>query len=595
MKQLLPSLLLVLVWAALLCSVISLCAAQTPYPIGPDSRPQPGVPQGKTFQFDLTASTKYYPGAKSTVWVYVPAQYAPDKPACLCVGLDGPNYLPQTVFDNLIAKRQMPVTIGVFVSSGTVTKPGTDQPPRFDRCYEFDSTNDTFARFLLEEVLPAVGRRKTPDGRAIHISTDPNDHMIYGASSGGVCAFTAAWLRPDLFRRVFTAIGTYVGMRGADMYPTLVRKTEPKPSRIFLQDGSQDTWNPLFDNWYTQNRSMEESLSFAGYDVNHNWGTLGHEGSHAQSIFPDVVRWLWRDYPQPIEAGWSGNSMLRTILKRGEDWRPVAGAYRAATGLAVSPSGDVYFDDAVMGAIYRVGADGAASVFARSAVPLTAQAFGPDGRLYAATADGRLLAYTAPGKATAVAHGVYAHGIFVSSDGSIYATEPGAHDDVPSKIWLIRPNGSKRVIDTGLRHATGIIMTPDHNLLFAAEGRTHWVYSYVLQSDGTLQEKQRFYWLHTAESADDAGDGSDATDMAEDTQGDLYVATRMGVQVCDRNGRVEGILTLPPGQVTSLCFGGEHFGTLYIVCGGTIYRRTMLIPGVPGWAAPAPLPPFGAG
>ena len=331
--------------------------AQTQYQIGPDSQAQPGVPQGKTFQFELAASPKYYPGTKSTVTVYVPAQYTPDKPACLCVGLDGPNYRPQTVFDNLIYRNQMPVTIGVFLSSGTVTKPGTGEPLRFDRCYEFDSTNDTFDRFLFEEVLPAVGQHKTPGGLAIRLSDDPNDHMIYGGSSGGVCAWTAAWQRPDLFRRVFTAIGTYVGMRGADMYPTLVRKTEPKPIRIFLQDGAQDTWNPLFDNWYTQNRSMEESLSFAGYDVSHSWGTLGHEGSHAQSLFPDVVKWLWRDYPAPIVAGTSGNSMLRTVLVQGETWR-VVGGVKSPGLLTAGPTGQVYVTDAAAKTVYKLDAGG---------------------------------------------------------------------------------------------------------------------------------------------------------------------------------------------------------------------------------------------
>jgi len=585
--------LLLLVCGALFGSGICRSLAQTQYLVGPDSQKQAGVPQGTTFQFDLTASPKYYPGTKSTVTVYVPAEYTPDKPACLCVGLDGPNYLPQTVFDNLIFKKQMPVTIGVFLSSGAVTKPGTNEPLRFDRCYEFDSTNDTFDRFLTEEVLPAVEQRRTPNGQAIHLSTDPNGHMIYGGSSGGVCAWTAAWQRPDLFRRVFTAIGTYVGMRGADMYPTLVRKTEPKPIRIFLQDGAQDTWNPLFDNWYTQNRSMEESLRFAGYDVNHSWGTLGHEGSHAQSLFPDVLKWLWRDYPQPITPGWSGNSMLRAVLIKGEEWRPVAVDYKAPTGLAVSVSGDVYFD--IAKAIYKVGADGVPTVFARSAVPITAQVCGPDGRLYAATSDGKILAYSAAGRATVAAAGIRARALLVSSDGCLYATEPGAHAELPSKIWLVKPGGAKVVIDTGLRHATGLAMTADHNLLFAAEGDTHWVYSYVLQPDGRTRDKQRFYWLHTAESADDAADGSGASDMAEDTQGNLYVATRMGVQVCDRNGRVEGILTLPGGQITSLGFGGKSFDTLYVVCGGRLYARRLAVRGVAPASAPVPLPPFGAG
>jgi len=588
------SLLLLPLCGALLCGAHAPCAAQTQYLEGPDSHVQPGVPQGQTFQFELTGK-RYYPGTKSTIFVYVPAQYTPDKPACLCVGLDGPGYLPQTVFDNLIAKKQMPVTIGVFVTSGTLNKPGTDQPVRFDRCYEFDSTNDTFDRFLFGEVLPAVEQHKASDGRVLRLSADPNDHMIYGGSSGGVCAWTAAWQRPDLFRRVFTAIGTFVGMRGADMYPTLVRKTEPKPIRIFQQDGAQDTWNPLFDNWYTQNRSMEESLSFAGYDNNHSWGKLGHEGSHAQSLFPDVVKWLWRDYPAPIQAGVSGNSMLNSVLVKGRAWQPVAGSYTAPAHLAVSPAGDVYFSDA--GTIIRkVGADGATTVFAHSPAPVDAAAFGPDGRLYAALADGRIVSFSAAGKPAAFASGVHARGLFVASDGSVYASEPGAHDDTPSRLWLIKPGGLKTVLDTGLHRATGLLLTPDHNLLFAAEGHTHWVYSYALPpAGGALQDKQRFYWLHTAESADDEADDSGATDMADDSQGNLYVATRMGVQVCDRNGRVEGILTLPDGAVSSLSFGGAKFDHLYIVCGGRLYERPLQVPGVPGFAPPMPLPGFGGG
>ena len=586
--------LLLLMGSLLVWGARTPCAAQTKYLEGPDSHVQAGVPQGQTFQFDLIGK-KYYPGTKSTIIVYVPAEYTPDKPACLCVGLDGPNYLPQTVFDNLIAKKQMPVTIGVFVTSGTLNKPGTGQPVRFDRCYEFDSINDTFDRFLVEEVLPAVEQHQTSDGRVLRFSADPNDHMIYGGSSGGVCAFTAAWQHPDLFRRVFTAIGTFVGMRGADMYPTLIRKTEPKPIRIFQQDGAQDTWNPLFDNWYTQNRSVEESLSFAGYDNNHSWGKLGHEGTNAQSLFPDVVKWLWRDYPAPIRAGRSGNSMLESVLVRDQGWQPVLGSYTAPAHLAVSPSGEVYFTDGGT-AIRKIGADGATRVFCHSPAPITAAAFGPDGRLYAALPDGRVLCFSAAGRPTLFASGIHAQGLFVASSGGVYASEPGIHDDMPSRLWLIKPNGAKTVLDTGLHDAAGLLLTPDHNLLFAAEGRTHWIYSYAASPAGTaLQDKQRFYWLHTAESADDDGDGSGATDIADDSQGNLYVATRMGVQICDRNGRVEGILTLPAGAVSSLSFGGAKFDHLYIVCGGRLYQRPLQVPGVPGFAPPQPLPDFGGG
>ena len=594
--------LLLLIGAAAFCSAAVPCAAQTQYLDGPDSHVQPGVPQGQTLQFDLDGG-KFYPGTKSTIFVYVPAEYTPDKPACLCVGLDGPGYRPQTVFDNLIAKKQMPVTIGVFVTSGTLNKSGTDHPLRFDRCYEFDSTNDNFDRFLFEDVLPAVERRQTSDGRAIRLSQDPNDHMIYGGSSGGVCAFTAAWQHPDLFRRVFTAIGTFVGMRGADQYPTLIRKTEPKPIRIFQQDGMQDTWNPLFDNWYTQNRSIEESLSFAGYDNNHSWGKLGHEGSNAESLFPDVVKWLWQDYPAPIQAGWSGNSMLQSVLIKGQTWQAVAGGADGPVHLAVSPGGDVYFSDA-RAVVYKIGLGGLPQVFAHSPAPVTAAAFGPNGRLYAALADGRIVSFSAAGKPAVFASGIHAAGLFAASDGGVYASEPGAHSDMPSRLWLLRTGGVKTELDSGLHHSTGLLMTPDHNLLFAAEGSTHWIYSYAAAPAGQtlLQNKQRFYWLHTAESAEDEaesaedeGEGSGATDMADDSQGNLYVATRMGVQICDRNGRVEGILTLPGGAVSSLCFGGPKFDHLYLICGGRVYERPLQVPGVPGFAPPTPLPDFGGG
>lgn len=594
MKKFPRPLATLLLWAALYGGT-ALCGAQTQYLQGPDSQVQSGIPHGKMFQFDLTAGPQFYPGAKSTIWVYVPAEYTPDKPACLCVGLDGPGFGAQTVFDNLIYKHQMPVTIGVFVSPGTINKPGTDQPLRFDRCYQYDSTNDLYAQFLFAEVLPAVESHKTADGQAIHVSGDPNDHMIYGGSSGGVGSFTAAWQRPDLFRRVFTAIGTYVGMRGADMYPTLVRKTEPKPIRIFLQDGAQDTWNPLFDNWYTQNRSMEESLAFAGYAVNHSWGTLGHEGSHATSIFPDVVKWLWQDYPQPVVAAWSGNSMLRTILKQGADWQPVSGSAGAIGNLTANPQGEVCFLDAATRAIDRISDAGHITAFAKNVPVLNAMELGHDGQLYAATSDGRLLAYDAQGKLHVVANGIRAHSLFAANDGSLYATEMTEHDDTLGRIWRVKPDGTKTVLDSGVRGASGIVLTPDHNLLFVAEEHTRWIYSYVVQADGTLTNKQRFYWLHTAESTTDDRDDSGATDMALDRQGNLYVATRLGVQVCDRNGRVEAILTLPPGRVTSLCFGGRGFDTLYIVCGGQVFRRQMAVPGVPSWAEPMALPGFGGG
>ena len=157
-------------------------------------------------------------------WIYVPKQYDPAKPACLYVNQDGIQYNAPEVFDELIHKKEMPVTIGVFVTPGRVKAPSGQALDRFNRSYEYDGLGDDYARFLLEELLPEVEKKTTADGRPIRLSHDGNDRCIAGSSSGAICAFTAAWERPDAFRRVFSAIGTYVGLRGGNVYPTLIRK-----------------------------------------------------------------------------------------------------------------------------------------------------------------------------------------------------------------------------------------------------------------------------------------------------------------------------------------------------------------------------------
>ncbi|HEX6985782.1 MAG TPA: alpha/beta hydrolase-fold protein, partial [Planctomycetaceae bacterium] len=210
------------VWLALGLTASTAVAADD-YQPGPDSKPQPGVPKGEILKFTFEGS-KIFPGTTRDVWVYVPARYRPETPACLYVNQDGIQYEAPTVFDNLIHKGEMPVTVGVFVMHGRVKAADADAAlDRFNRSYEYDGLGDGYARFLLEELLPEVETKTTSDGRPIRLSKDPNDRAIGGSSSGAVCAFTVAWERPDAFRRVFSAIGTYVGLRGADRYHTLVR------------------------------------------------------------------------------------------------------------------------------------------------------------------------------------------------------------------------------------------------------------------------------------------------------------------------------------------------------------------------------------
>ena len=247
------------------------------YPVGPDSKPQPGVPKGDVLKFTLEDS-KFFPGTHHDYWVYVPAEYTADKPACVYVGQDGVGNNAPVVFDNLIFKKEMPVTIGVFVMPGVVRAADTNTSlNRYNRSYEYDGLGDNYARFLLEEILPLVEKITLPDGRAIHLSHDGNDRAIGGQSSGGICAFTVAWERPSEFSRVFSAIGTFVDLRGGSRYPTLIRKFEPKPIRVFLQDGANDN-NKYGGDWWMANQTMERALTFAGYEVNHAWGEGAHSG-----------------------------------------------------------------------------------------------------------------------------------------------------------------------------------------------------------------------------------------------------------------------------------------------------------------------------
>ena len=267
-------------------------------------------------------NSKLYPGTNRSYWIYIPKEYKPEKPACLFVCMDGIMFNAPTVFDYLISKKEMPVTIGVFIQSGTIMK-NDSTVIRYNRTNEFDNMNDRFARFIEEEILPDVMKQKTSDGRPINISPDANDHAIAGSSSGAICAFTAAWQRPDLFSRVFSAIGTYIGMRGGDQYPVLIRKTEPKPIRVYLQDNNNDTWNPLFGNWYKANIDMEAALNFAGYEVTNMWQEGGHDTHQATDIFADAMRWLWKGWPEPVKSGWSANDMLKSILDTNEHWQNV--------------------------------------------------------------------------------------------------------------------------------------------------------------------------------------------------------------------------------------------------------------------------------
>ena len=390
-------------------------------------------------------NSKFYPGTVHEYKVYIPKQYDGTKPACLYLGLDGILYNATAVMDTLIANGEMPVTIGVFVKPGRISNDST--VIRYNRSNEFDRIDDTFAKFIETELLPTAASNKLPDGRTIKISSDPNDRAISGASSSGIASFNATFLRPDLFSRIYTTCGTFVSMRGGHEYPALIRKYEPRPMRVYIHDGSKDAWNPLFGHWYEQNLLVASALEFGGYEYKAVWDDGNHSIKNGSRLFPDAMRYLWKDYPARVKAGKSQNNMLQAILIEGENWVEYTGKFpKAAEKTATSPDGKIYTE---------------------------------------------------------------------------------------------------------------------------TEKNSDWLVCYTVDNKGKKSNRQQFYWLHNT-----LHQYHDIIGMLYATDGNLYVATKMGIQVCDHNGRVRAILPYPTAdEITSFAFDGND---LYIKTStGKSYMRCI--------------------
>jgi enterochelin esterase family protein len=260
------------------------------YETHPDSREQPGVAKGVVKQMPPWSS-RIFADTTRDWWIYIPSQYTADKPAAVMVFQDGAgakDFVP-VVFDNLIAKRDMPVTVGIFI------QPGVFAGGRSNRSFEYDTLSDQYARFLLEEILPEVEK-------TVKLRHDPASRAIAGASSGGICAFTVAWERPDAFSKVLSWIGSFTNLasgktlrEGGHNYPALIRRTPPKPIRVFLQDGANDLDNRA-GSWPLANQSMAKALAFARYDYRFEFGQGFHNNRHGRAMLPDSLRWLWRGY-----------------------------------------------------------------------------------------------------------------------------------------------------------------------------------------------------------------------------------------------------------------------------------------------------------
>ncbi|WP_193214285.1 SMP-30/gluconolactonase/LRE family protein [Luteolibacter marinus] len=560
--------------------------AEGPYPVDPASVRQEGVPKGKVEKHDFRNS-KVYPGTERTYWTYVPAQYDPAKPACLMVFQDGGSYVNEggaskvpIVFDNLIAKGEMPVTIGLFVDPGVVPAANDQSQPRFNRSYEYDAFSGDYARFLIDELIPEVAKD-------FNLSDNPDHRAISGASSGAIAAFNVAWQRPDAFRRVYSMIGTFVGLRGGDEIPTMIRKTEPKPLRVFLQDGSND--NDIYcGDWWMANQAMERALVFSGYEVNHEWGEGQHSHQHGGAIMPKALRWLWKDFPQPVDVHYGAcRSRAEEMLVPGENWQLVSEGHGFTEGPVPGPDGSVYFTDIPKNLIHRIAPDGGVSVFLENTRGTNGLAFGPDGRLYGCrTGSGEIVSWDIGTKEEKVhASGLKANDLVVAHDGTIYATEPDK-----KAVWIIRPGQDKVLGTDKCNGVNGIILTPDQSRVEIADPGGRYVWSAVRAKDGSLTHVQPYHHLHLPPADPDPRSRADGMAMTRD--GWLLVATALGVQIFDQPGRVNLILPAPPGArfPSNLCFAGADMTTLYATAGDKIFKRKTKLTGVKAWEKPV-MPP----
>lgn len=541
------------------------------YTLGPDSQRQPGVPVGTVTHYTWTS--KIFPGTVRDYWVYVPAQYNAQKPACVMVVQDGGGFVRDTgaarmpiVFDNLIYKHEMPVTIGIFINPGVLPAPQPNQRARYDRSFEYDALGGRYARFLLDEILPEVGKH-------YNLSTNPNDRAIAGISSGGIAAFTVAWTHPEAFRRVLSFVGSFTDLRGGDIYPALIRKTEPKPLRVFLQDGTRDL-NLYAGDWYINAQSMASALKYSGYEVKFVAGTEDHNMKQGGAILPDALRWLWQGYPAPITAPeTSGNRQFSTlILAPGEGWHIASQDYAAASGLATDAQGNVFFVNGARNRIFKIAADGGVTTFMQNAGGVSALASGPGGQLYACQSNRkRIVAYASSGGAERViAKSIACGSLAVTHNGAIYFT--GSH-----QMGVIDTHGKKSFLNESIGNPAAVELSPDQSLLFVDDAGTKWMWSFQIQPDGSLADGEPFYRLETLDESSATG----AAGMTVDSEGYLYVPTKLGIQVCDQPGRVVAILDAPgSGSSSSMVFGGPDLQTLYVAAGGKVYRRRLRRTGV---------------
>ncbi len=553
-----------------------------------DAVVQDQVPKGIVHQMPAWES-KVFPNTIRDWSVYVPAQYKAEQPAALMVFQDGEGmknnsgrWRVPTVFDNLIARGDMPPTIAIFINPGHAKDQPRVKGKHSNRSFEYDSLGDRFVRLLLEEIIPEVRKQYS-------ITDDPEMHAIGGSSSGAICAFTAAWERTDFFRKVYSSVGSFTNLRGGDVYPSLVRKTEPKPIRIYMADTSGDIDN-AFGSWPWSNQQMASALQYMGYDVRFDWAEgYAHNADFGGARFPDAMKWLWRKASHvPVldtRGDLGGDLTLLNLLDRSESWDLVAEGLGFADALCADQAGNVYYCDMRAPSVVRLGIDGSRKEIARESV--SGLELSPDGTLLygcQGTKSRVLSINLSTGEVKTVAEGVKPNDLAVTPDGFILITETGAQQvtRIDAKTGTVSP------ADVGISKPNGIALSNDGGTLAVSDyGGIH-TWTFRVNSGGILDAKMPTMSMRLA--VDPKGDfkfnepppyvaSSRGDGMSVDRIGRYYVTSELGVQIFDPTGRPCGVLPKPDKDqpLTTCVLGGENHNSLYIAHGTKIYRRKLTI------------------
>ncbi len=555
----------------------------------PDAVVKDDVPQGSVEKMPPWETSKVFPNTTRDWAIYVPKQYRKEKPAAFMIFQDGEGmrsskgrWRVPVVFDNLIARGEMPPTIAVFINPGhEMSKPRRGNRSS-NRSYEYDSLGNRYVRFLTEEIIPEVQKR-------YNISDDPEMRAIGGSSSGAICAFTTAWERPDVFRKVYSSVGSFTNLRGGNVYPALVRKTEPKPIRVYMADTSGDVDNRV-GSWPWSNQRMASSLSYMGYDTRFDWAEgYAHNADFGSSRFPDAMKWLWRnEQHEPVldtSGDLGGDLTLLNLLIPGQSWEVAADNLGFADGLCSDDAGNLYFADMKAPAIYRIDPkDGKRTEIVKESV--SGLEFGPDGLLYGCQgAKSQVISIDVKtGEVKTVATDVKPNDLAVTSDGFVFITETGAKQVTRINI----KTGEVAAVDTGINKPNGIALSNDGGTLAVSDygGDRTWLFR--VNSGGTLDAKMpnmpmRLPIDYKGEfkfnepppyQSTGRGDG-----MAVDKKGRYYVTSVLGVQVFDPTGRPCGVLPKvdPDQPLTSCILAGPKHSTLFIAHGKTVYRRKLTV------------------